>query len=589
MRRPDFLCIGAQKAGTTWLHAMLGQHPDVFLPPIKEIHFFDYIHIPAHRGWVETAFAKDVARLRRTGWSAEYLDRLTRRRRVNDPWYSAVFMHPEARGKRLGEITPAYSILPEAGIAHVRRINPDMRLIFVIREPVDRALSHLRMIAARRGLDRVAADTIGAADLDGALARSTYAENIARWEAAFPEAQILYLPYPAIRRDPEALLRRIEGFLDLDPHAYDGLSEVVHKTRPAPVDAALARQIEARLAGERRFLQDRFGAEFLDGATVQAPARRAPRLDEVLIHAGIHRTGTTSLQTCLSGNRGALAAQGVDYAGDTVHHQHLVTALKRRHAGTAELFELLETAPRGPRALLSGEDFSSMKDLGWLKELAGRHPVRAIFYLRRQDHWMMSWYNQHLKWPFDPEKSRMAPEEFLARIGDFHWLDFEALVGRWEAVLGRDRVDVRIVEPGQVEDVIGDFLSWLGVDEGPIARPETRINDSLPVHLLGIVRHLGLYEMGPGKRQRVLAALRAALGDKMKPPATVFTPEQRHAILDRFEAPNRRLAQARFGRDTLFLEPRPAPDAPFFRFPEMSQQELLRDWIGPLVQELLKR
>ena len=43
MARPDFICIGAQKAGTTWLYSMLSQNPSVFLPPIKEIHFFDYI------------------------------------------------------------------------------------------------------------------------------------------------------------------------------------------------------------------------------------------------------------------------------------------------------------------------------------------------------------------------------------------------------------------------------------------------------------------------------------------------------------------------------------------------------------------
>src|SRR3984957_2732032 len=44
LRFPDFLCIGAQKAGTTWLHKMLGQHPGAWLPPIKEIHYFDRLY-----------------------------------------------------------------------------------------------------------------------------------------------------------------------------------------------------------------------------------------------------------------------------------------------------------------------------------------------------------------------------------------------------------------------------------------------------------------------------------------------------------------------------------------------------------------
>src|ERR1700749_4313420 len=50
-RFPDFLCIGAQKAGTTWLDSNLRRHPDVWLPPLKELHYFNSVHINGHLKW----------------------------------------------------------------------------------------------------------------------------------------------------------------------------------------------------------------------------------------------------------------------------------------------------------------------------------------------------------------------------------------------------------------------------------------------------------------------------------------------------------------------------------------------------------
>ena len=132
----------------------------------------------------------------------------------------------------------------------------------------------------------------------------------------------------------------------------------------------------------------------------------------------------------------------------------------------------------------------------------------------------MSWYNQHVKWPFDRRKSRMDPQAFLATIADFHWLDYWALVGRWQAVLGPGRVAVAILEPGQVEDVTGDFLDRLGLGPRRALEPglsDERTNDSLPVHLLEIARSLELFDMRPGQRMRVLNALRAGLADKASP------------------------------------------------------------------------
>ena len=161
----------------------------------------------------------------------------------------------------------------------------------------------------------------------------------------------------------------------------------------------------------------------------------------------------------------ALAGQGIVYPGEENSHQALAWALHRGQADPEAVLALVaEGRAVGARTVvLSGEDFAIHRTLGWLRAVAEHVDTRAVFYLRRQDHWLMSWYNQHVKWPFNREKSRMDPQAFLAAVDDFYWLDYEWLLGRWSAVLGEGRVAAGVLEKGQVEDTTADFLARLGV------------------------------------------------------------------------------------------------------------------------------
>ena len=69
--------------------------------------------------------------------------------------------------------------------------------------------------------------------------------------------------------------------------------------------------------------------------------------------------------------------------------------------------------------------------------------------------------------------------------------------------------------------------------------------------------------------------------------ATVYSPEERNRVLARFDAPNRAAAQRFLGREALFFEPPPGPDAPYWRFPELSRDALLDDWMAPVIRALL--
>jgi hypothetical protein len=163
---PTFLGIGAQKAGSTWLHAMLSKHDELWLPHLKELHYFDRRFpirpVPSSSAPepAQGTFARHIStRIRRMSLS-KLRDRLSFRRwsdlawetryvfgNWDAEWYASLFN--AAKGRIAGEITPAYSCLSEEAIAYVHGLMPDAKLIFLMRDPVERAWSHAKMDLAR--------------------------------------------------------------------------------------------------------------------------------------------------------------------------------------------------------------------------------------------------------------------------------------------------------------------------------------------------------------------------------------------------------------------------------------------------------
>lgn len=165
---PNFLCVGAQKAGTTWLHAELERISDVFVPMRrKEIHFFD-----------------------------EYYDRGT-------DWY-ADFFPGESEGHAyaaVGEITPMYLYHSETP----QRIKDTLgapKLIIMLREPVARLKSQYRMDFSRGQFDGSPEAFIDAKP--DAIARGVYSGQIERYLTLFPPENVLFLVFEEIFASPEA-------------------------------------------------------------------------------------------------------------------------------------------------------------------------------------------------------------------------------------------------------------------------------------------------------------------------------------------------------------------------------------------------
>jgi hypothetical protein len=255
LRYPDFLCIGAQKSGTSWLDANLRRHPRIWMPWIKELQYFNHIHLPEHRAWTDghrRSHAERAARglVRRSEQGPLDLRILHRIAAIaaeplSDAWYGRIFAH--ARADQLcGEVTPEYSLLPAEGIAHVRRLNPRMKIIFLMRDPVERCWSHLRMLArGQPGFDHLAA-----CDLPDVLDRADYPRIVAAWRGAFGHDRVFVRWIADVSDNTERFWRELSDFLEWPwhPRIDEKSAEPVFVGPDIAMPAAVEQKLRSRLA-----------------------------------------------------------------------------------------------------------------------------------------------------------------------------------------------------------------------------------------------------------------------------------------------------------------------------------------------------
>ncbi len=269
-RKPVALCIGAQKAGTSWLAQMLGQHPQVWIPPFKEVQYFNHRFIPGHRKWIGWHYRNkpDEIRARHKARGLPmppeldaYLNGLTRGQMFHNHWYKRVFAPAPVHAMPM-DFTPEYSTLPDEGVDFVAGFLPRARVIHLIRHPVDRAISQLRMNLRReRRAPQTLADWLAEIENPVLYDRGDYAASLPRWRARF--ADMLVLPFGRIARDPQGVMDAVEAHLGLGPFPYVKLREKVFATPdglcpPPEAVAALARRLQPQID----FLEEHLGADF---------------------------------------------------------------------------------------------------------------------------------------------------------------------------------------------------------------------------------------------------------------------------------------------------------------------------------------
>lgn len=218
MTLPNFLIIGAPKCGTTTLHYVLSQHPQIFMCPVKEAGFF----------W---AYDQDV---RLQGPGADKLrNRLVSDRQAYEKLFASVSGQPA-----VGESSVRYIYTPSAP-RNIHALIPQARLVAILRQPAERAYSafnHNR----RDGLEpcpdfaSAIADDLAGKRLDWQfcryLNRGLYAESLRRYFEYFDRSQMHLTLMEDLIQDPGAYFRSLFGFLGVDSAFEPDLSQKHNRT-----------------------------------------------------------------------------------------------------------------------------------------------------------------------------------------------------------------------------------------------------------------------------------------------------------------------------------------------------------------------
>jgi hypothetical protein len=194
MALPNFFCVGTQKAGTTTLYDILKQHPDIFLPDSKEAWFFH----------VDEIYQKGLQ------------------------WYESRFFKNYNNEKIVGTITPEYMYYENVPERMYKDLGNNIRLIFVLRNPVDRAYSHYLM-SVRRGYETVSFEK--AVELEkeriqrgefeklhfSYLSRGLYAQQIKRYSKYFSKKNMKFIVFEhGIKINIQKTIKEILKFLDVE-------------------------------------------------------------------------------------------------------------------------------------------------------------------------------------------------------------------------------------------------------------------------------------------------------------------------------------------------------------------------------------
>ena len=263
-RMPNFLIVGAQKAGTTALYQYLKQHPEVFMSPVKEPHFFAFEN-------------RDLDF--RGPRDRETLGRMVVR---DEGAYRGLFA--DAVGARArGEASAMYLYMPDA-VGGIGRHVPDAKLVAVLRNPADRAYSSfLHMM--RDGREPIP-EFGRALEAEEERIRGNwspiwhyrrmgfYHDQISRYREAFGSEGLRVYLYEDLEGNPEGVLRDIHGFIGVDPSFVPDVSSrynvsgvpkskklhAVHRflLRPNPVKAALKPFLPKRM--RRRMVEGSLNA-----------------------------------------------------------------------------------------------------------------------------------------------------------------------------------------------------------------------------------------------------------------------------------------------------------------------------------------
>jgi len=312
---------------------------------------------------------------------------------------------------------------------------------------------------------------------------------------------------------------------------------------------------------------------------------------ELYLHIGTVKTGTTALQQFFHLNRQVLKNHNISYPenrDNRAAHHRLSWSLALSEGKTfspnwpadlaspANEWNYLQRQCVGQKVLISSEHFfnRSRQSISTLKKKFSEFDVKIIVYWRRRDHLEDAWYNQLVK-----KVDKTFRPTFRMNLQNKKQLKL------WAAAFGRKNIILRPYEKSQLyqKDVLADFMQHvfgLGLDS-EFEVPENRANDRLHQVALEYKRTLNHLDLSLKQKRKIVDPLRDISnvfhqeGHKSFP---VFAPPQRLEIIQKCADENAAIARDHLGREdgVLFFEPLPQPDDEWQPYNELLKQDALK-------------
>lgn len=233
------------------------------------------------------------------------------------------------------------------------------------------------------------------------------------------------------------------------------------------------------------------------------------------------------------------------------------------------------------RIVVSAEDFCLLDDFSFVNLLRDEYgyEVEVSLYLKEQVSWLESWYNQHVKWPWQEKFSGATPQFFFENISDFFWIDYSRLLDKILSFTDQGGLYVNVVDSSGVKDTVSDFLSHIGIDPRWLNSYEDR-NASLSTAKLDILRRVNLSGVGGGARSKILSALDELDVVEDDDKKIIFNDKQALKIVEKFRKSNKDVARKYFNRDVLFSDPQRSQRAPSF----VTEEKAYKDYIPTMLK-----
>lgn len=233
---PDFMIIGPPRTGTTWLASILRDVDGLFVPERKELHYFDHY-------WKGTTLA-------------QYLDYF----RAN-------------KDDIKGEATPTYSLLPEEIVSLISKLKPNLKIVAVVRNPIERSWSQMKHSVGCsedtfrdiNGRTPTHEDMVKNLTSDYVRSCNDYIRILDRWLTGFDRSSFFVEYFETAVGDPAGFLARLIRFLGgAVPATWDGhdlsqpLNASAAQSRPMHIDALLTDMYAAEMQRIAAYLREKF-------------------------------------------------------------------------------------------------------------------------------------------------------------------------------------------------------------------------------------------------------------------------------------------------------------------------------------------